>query len=98
MDTGRVNKRFYHLATLKHTGSYDAGGFLVVRSAYLQYGDKAEGLWTGLDGRADFLADSGCVTIWLEDGVGFELMRNVVAARRVRATHVAVILISADRV
>jgi alpha-amylase len=70
MDTGRVNKRFYHLTTLKHTGSYDAGGFLVVRSAYLQYGDKAEGLWTGLDGRADFLADSGCVTIWLEDGVG----------------------------
>ncbi len=36
----------------------------------LQYGDKAEGLWTGPDGRADFLADSGCVTIWLEDGVG----------------------------
>jgi hypothetical protein len=32
------------ITTIKHTGSYYAGGFLVVRSAYLQYGDKAEGL------------------------------------------------------
>jgi alpha-amylase len=70
MDTGRVNKRFYHLATIKHLGTYEADGFLVVRSAYHQYGDKAEGLWTGPDGRADFLADSGCVSLWLEDGVG----------------------------
>lgn len=70
MDTGRANRRFYHLATIKHTGSYEKDGFLAVRSAYGQYGDKAEGLWTGPDGRADFLADSGTVSLWLEDGVG----------------------------
>ncbi len=70
LDTGRANKRFYHLATIKHTGSYDQDGFAVVRSPYNQYGDKADGLWTGPDGKADFLADSGCVALWLEDGVG----------------------------
>lgn len=70
MDTGRVNRRFYHLATIKHTGTNDADGFLVVRSAYNQYGDKAQGLWTGADGKADFVADSGSVSLWLEDGVG----------------------------
>jgi hypothetical protein len=42
----------------------------VLRSAYCLYGDKAEGLWTGPDGRADFLADARTVSIWLEDGVG----------------------------
>jgi len=68
MDTGRVNKRFYHLATIKH--SFGPDRFTVVRSAYDLYGDKSSGLWTGPDGRADFLADSGCVSLWLEDGVG----------------------------
>ena len=70
MDTGRVNKRFYHLATIKPVGWEGADGFLVVRSAYDRYGDKSQGLTTGSDGRADFVADSGCVSLWLEDGVG----------------------------
>jgi alpha-amylase len=70
MDTGRVNRRFYHLATIRHTGSYAADGFLIVRSAYNAHGDKSQALYTRPDGRADFLADSGCVTLWLEDGVG----------------------------
>jgi alpha-amylase len=70
MDTGRVNKRFYHLATIKRTGASDSDGFLVVRSAYGVYGDKSQGLYTGPDGKADFVADSGCVSLWLEDGVG----------------------------
>lgn len=68
MDTGRVNKRFYHLATIKPMGASD--GFLVVRSAYDVYGDKSQGLTTGPDGKADFVADSGCVSLWIEDGVG----------------------------
>jgi alpha-amylase len=70
MDTGRVNRRFYHLATIKQAGTNDADDFIVVRSAYQQYGDKSEAIWTGPDGRADFLADSGTVSLWLEDGVG----------------------------
>jgi alpha-amylase len=70
MDTGRANGRFYHLATIKHGGSYGLGGFIVVRSAYDLYGDKSQALYTGPDGKADFVADSGCVSIWLEDGVG----------------------------
>jgi alpha-amylase len=72
MDTGRLGRRFYHLATIKHTGRTDASGFAVVRSPYLVYGDKAEGLWTGPDGRADFVAEAGTVSLWLEDGVGLE--------------------------
>lgn len=70
MDSGRLNRRFYHLATIKHTGSYEPGGFLVVRSGYGVYGDKAEGLWTDGSGRACFPADSGSVSLWIEDGVG----------------------------
>jgi alpha-amylase len=70
MDTGRVNRRFYHLATIKHAGTNDTDGFIVVRTPYQQYGDKSEAIWTGPDGRADFLADSGTVSLWLEDGVG----------------------------
>ena len=70
MDTGRVNRRFYHLATIKHAGTNDTDGFIVVRTPYQQYGDKSEAIWTGTDGRADFLADSGTVSLWLEDGVG----------------------------
>jgi alpha-amylase len=70
MDTGRGNKRFYHLATIKPVGWEGADGFLVVSSAYDRYGEKSQGLYTGADGRADFVADSGCVSLWLEDGVG----------------------------
>lgn len=65
MDTGRVNRRFYHLATIKL-----ASGFLVVRSRYDLFGDKAEALYTDSTGHADFLTEGGAVTIWLEDGVG----------------------------
>ena len=70
MDTGRVNRRFYHLATVKHTGGNDDGAFLVARGAYGVYGDKADGLWTDGSGRADFLTDAGTVSLWVEDGVG----------------------------
>ena len=66
MNTGRFNKRFYHLATIKFTGDK----FLVVKNRYKLYGDKAEGLWTDENGRADFVADGGTVAIWIEDGVG----------------------------
>jgi alpha-amylase len=68
MNTGRFNKRFYHLATLKLTDH----GFGVVRDRYELYGDKAEGLWTDSNGWADFLADGGTASIWIEDGVGLE--------------------------
>ncbi len=70
MDTGRVNRRFYHLATIKHTGRHEQDGFEVVRSRYEMYGDKAAALWTDGRGRAWFPADSGSVSLWLEDGVG----------------------------
>jgi alpha-amylase len=70
LDTGRTSRRFYHLATIKHGGSTIPESFIVARSAYQQYGDKAEAVWTGPDGRADFLADAGAVSLWLEDGVG----------------------------
>lgn len=70
MNTGRSNKRFYHLATIKTTED----GFLVVRGGganrYEVYGDKAEGLWTDENGWADFLADGGTTAIWIEEGVG----------------------------
>jgi alpha-amylase len=66
MDTGRINKRFYHLATIK----FHDDRFIVVRNRYDMYGDKAEGLWTDQSGCADFLADGGTVAIWIEDGVG----------------------------
>jgi alpha-amylase len=68
MNTGRFNKRFYHLATLKLTNQ----GFVVVRQRYDLYGDKAEGLWTDSNGWADFLADGGTASIWIEDGVGLD--------------------------
>jgi hypothetical protein len=68
MDTGRVNRRSYHPATIKHTGTNDAGGFLVARSPYGVYGDKVEGPWTDGSGDADLLADSGTVALWLEGG------------------------------
>lgn len=66
MNTGRLNKRFYHLATIKLAGSE----FVVVRNRYDMYGDKAEGVWTDANGEADFLADGGAAAIWIEDGVG----------------------------
>lgn len=47
-------------------------GFVVVRQRYTLYGDKAEGLWTDSQGWADFLADGGTVSLWIEDGVGLE--------------------------
>ncbi len=68
MNTGRFNKRFYHLATLKLTDY----GFAVVRDRYDLYGDKAEGLWTDANGWADFLADGGTASLWIEDGIGLE--------------------------
>jgi alpha-amylase len=69
LDTGRTSRRFRHLATIKHTGRRDQEAFLVVRGRYHLYGDKAEGLWTDGAGWGDFIADSGTVAIWLEEGV-----------------------------
>ena len=66
MNTGRFNKRFYHLATIKLTD----GKYHVINRRYDLYGDKAEGLWTDRYGWADFLADGGTAAIWIEDGVG----------------------------
>jgi alpha-amylase len=40
MNTGRFNKRFYHLATIKLKDDK----FLVTKNRYDLYGDKAEGL------------------------------------------------------
>jgi alpha-amylase len=65
MNTGRFNKRFYHLATLKLTDN----GFVVAHHRYDLYGDKSEGLWTDSNGWADFLADGGTASIWIEEGV-----------------------------
>jgi hypothetical protein len=45
----------------------------VVRSSYGLCGRKSSGLWTG---PADFLADSGCLSLWLEDGVGLVWPRH----------------------
>jgi alpha-amylase len=64
MDTGRVNKAFYHLATIK----WFDNRFLIVNSPYHQYANKSEGLWTNSVGRAAFVADGGSVSIWLEEG------------------------------
>lgn len=66
MNTGRFNKRFYHLATIKLSGEK----FVVAKYRYNQYGDKSEGLWTDSNGYAEFLADGGSAAIWIEDGVG----------------------------
>lgn len=65
MNTGRFNKRFYHLATIKFVG----GQYVIAKSPYEVYGDKSNGLWTDPHGWADFLADGGTASIWLEDGV-----------------------------
>lgn len=66
MNTGRFNRRFYHLATIKHTGD----GFLVIRNRYDAYGDQAEAVWTDGNGWGDFPAEGGTVAIFIEDGVG----------------------------
>jgi alpha-amylase len=66
MNTGRFNKSFYHLATIKWT----LGAFLVVYGQYNMYGDKAVKLFTGEDGIGAFPADGETVSIWIEDGVG----------------------------
>lgn len=66
MNTGRFNKRFYHLATIK----FKDNKFVVVKNRYELYGDKAEGLQTDRNGWGDFLADGGTAAIWIEDGVG----------------------------
>jgi alpha-amylase len=70
MNTGRFNKRFYHLATIKTRGTRGPDNFQVVGQRYDLYGDKAEGLWTNGSGEAAFVADAGTVSIWIEDGVG----------------------------
>jgi alpha-amylase len=46
--------------------------FVVVKNRYDLYGDKAEGLSTDRSGWADFLADAGTVSIWIEDGIGLD--------------------------
>ncbi|MBN2486428.1 MAG: alpha-amylase [Bacteroidales bacterium] len=66
MNTGRFNKRFYMLATIKHT----PGGYLVVYNRYDAYGNNAEGLFTDHNGIAGFPCDAKAVSLWLEDGVG----------------------------
>ncbi|MEM9484639.1 MAG: alpha-amylase [Cyanobacteria bacterium P01_F01_bin.116] len=66
MNTGRFNKRFYHLATIKLIDDE----FVVARTRYDVFGSKSEGLVTDQNGWAEFLADGGSVTIWIEDGVG----------------------------
>jgi alpha-amylase len=68
IETSRPGRRFYHLATMKLTGD----GFVVARGRYDVYGDKAEGLWTDSGGRADFPADGGSASIWIEDGAGLD--------------------------
>ena len=68
MNTGRFNKRFYHLATIKLKDNQ----FVVIKNRYDLYGDKAEGLSTDRSGWADFLADGGTASIWIEDGIGLD--------------------------
>lgn len=68
MNTGRFNKRLYHLATIKLKDNQ----FVVIENRYDLYGDKAEGLSTDRSGWADFLADGGTASIWIEDGIGLD--------------------------
>lgn len=68
LETARIYKLFYHLATIKWTGN----GYLVVKGAYTMYGNKEEGVWTDANGRGDFVADGGAVSIWIEEGAGLE--------------------------
>jgi len=69
MDTGRGNRRFAHLATLKGPAlrSDTSAGFQVLRGAYPAYADNAEALLTSSDGWAHFPSDASSVAIWLED-------------------------------
>jgi alpha-amylase len=66
MNTGRFNKRFYHLATIKLVGNQ----FVIARNRYDVFGSKSDGLATDQYGWAEFVSDGGSVTIWIEDGVG----------------------------
>jgi len=66
MNTGRFNKRFYHLATIKWVGNQ----FVIAKTKYNVFGSKSEGLVTDQFGWAEFVADGGAITIWIEDGVG----------------------------
>ena len=66
MNTGRFNKRFYHLATIKLVGNQ----YVISRVNYDVFGSKSEGLMTDQYGWAEFVAEGGSVTIWIEDGVG----------------------------
>lgn len=68
MNTGRQNKIFYHLATIKWTND----GYLVVRGTYNIYGTKESRLRTDESGWGEFIADGGSVSIWIEDGVGLD--------------------------
>ncbi len=68
MDTGRINKKFYHLATIK----YDGSNYVVVKYKYDMYGDKADGLYTDSSGWGDFIAECGTTSIWIENGVGVD--------------------------
>lgn len=66
MNTGRQQKRFYHLATIKLAGNR----FVVIKNRYDVFGSKSEGLVADQHGSAEFVADGGAVSIWIEDGVG----------------------------
>ena len=68
MNTDRRFKAFYHLATIKWTEN----GFLVVHGSYTVYGNKESGLWTDEEGWAEFVADGGSASIWIEEGAGLE--------------------------
>ncbi|MBF2001991.1 MAG: hypothetical protein IGS38_14865 [Synechococcales cyanobacterium M58_A2018_015] len=45
--------------------------FAALRSSTVLYRWN-QGLWTDAQGWADFLADRGTVSLWIEDGVGLE--------------------------
>ncbi|MEB3242713.1 MAG: alpha-amylase [Cyanobacteriota bacterium] len=66
MNTGRFHTCFYHLATIKSS----ATAFEVAKGNYQLYGDKSGGLWTDGAGWADFVAEGGTVSLWIEHGVG----------------------------
>ena len=63
METGRINKKFYHFATLK---LFD-GAFVVARGPYWLFGDKAGEIWTDSSGFGEFLAEGRTASIWLEE-------------------------------
>ncbi len=64
LDTGRINRKFYHLATLKF---YD-DKFVVVRGPYDLFGSKRGELYTNFRGIGDFVVEGRTASIWLEEG------------------------------